>query len=218
MKTNKTGISLIVLVITIIILAILAAAVIISITNSGIINNTENAVKEHDLAEVRSLASLAWGEALIEYSGASDVTDATYETYVKTYLTNAGVVVNDYIITATASGVNVQEAIEVSLVSIDGLPYGTYKVAKGIKFIDFAKQQKPKYPNSDEVIWTIEPDGNMSVCDEHWIEIVNNPDVVGAVLTGGGGPVFNANDNEYEGPYIYPDTILHDGDIINVSR
>lgn len=107
MKTNKRAISLIVLVVTIIVLAILAATVIVTISNSGIINRSEDTVKSYDLTQVRDMANLAWAEALIEYSGQSGVTDTTYQDYVQTYLTNAGVDITDYNVTASMSGVSV---------------------------------------------------------------------------------------------------------------
>ena len=102
MKTKKKAISLIVLVVTIIVLAILAATVIVTITNSGIINRTTDTVKEYDLSEVRSLANLAWAEALMDENVR---TDAEYDAYVKQQLTNAGVNIGDYNIGATSSGV-----------------------------------------------------------------------------------------------------------------
>ena len=102
MKTKKKAISLIVLVVTIIVLAILAATVIVTITNSGIINRATDTVKEYDLSEVRSLANLAWAEALMDENVR---TDAEYDAYVKQQLTNAGVNIGDYNIGATSSGV-----------------------------------------------------------------------------------------------------------------
>ena len=50
---KKQGISLIVLVITIIVLAILAAAVIISINNTGVINETQQTVLNDAVANLR---------------------------------------------------------------------------------------------------------------------------------------------------------------------
>ena len=109
MKTKKKAISLIVLVITIIVLAILAATVVISIVNSGIINSSKDSVKSYDLAQVKEIASLAWAEALVEFAGQSDITDAEYDAYVKQQLTNAGVNIGDYNIGATSSGVTVTQ-------------------------------------------------------------------------------------------------------------
>lgn len=106
MKTKKRAISLIVLVVTIIVLAILAATVIVSITNAGIINKATDTVKNYGLAEVRNMANLIWAEALMD---SSITTDTEYDTYVKEHLTNAGVNVSDYEITASAGGITVEE-------------------------------------------------------------------------------------------------------------
>ena len=103
---NKKGISLIVLVITIIVLAILAATVIISVTNSGIINSAKDSVNLYELSEIRSMASAAWAEALIDEN---ITTDDEYDAYVKEQLANIGVDVSDYEISASASGVAVDE-------------------------------------------------------------------------------------------------------------
>ena len=105
MKTKKKAISLIVLVITIIVLTILVSTVIVSIVNSGIIDRSTSTVKNYDLAEVRSMANLAWAEALMDNTV---VSDADYENFVKQYLTNAGVDITKYEITASASGLNVK--------------------------------------------------------------------------------------------------------------
>lgn len=106
MKVSKKGISLIVLVITIIILAILAATVIITITNSGLINSSKDAVGKYDLAQVRDMASLAWAEALVDDSITSD---AEYKAYVKESLENSGVDTTKYDIKVTAGGFTVDE-------------------------------------------------------------------------------------------------------------
>ena len=63
MKKIKEGISLIVLVITIIVMIILAAAIIISLNNTGIIENSNKAVDETNEKTVQEIANLAWGEA-----------------------------------------------------------------------------------------------------------------------------------------------------------
>ena len=63
---NKEGISLIVLVITIIVMIILAASVVITLSNSGIINKASDAVSATNLAEVEQLASLTWAEEFMD--------------------------------------------------------------------------------------------------------------------------------------------------------
>jgi len=66
MKRNKSGISLIVLVITIIIMIILAGAIIIILSNSGIIGKANEVVEETNLRQVQEIARLAWSEAYID--------------------------------------------------------------------------------------------------------------------------------------------------------
>ena len=60
---KRTGISLIVLVITIIVMIILAGAIILTLNNSGIIDKASEAVEQTDLATVKELAQMAWGDA-----------------------------------------------------------------------------------------------------------------------------------------------------------
>ena len=62
MKTNKRGISLIVLVITIIIMIILAGAIILTLSSNGIIGKANDATKTTDLANAKQVVSLAKGE------------------------------------------------------------------------------------------------------------------------------------------------------------
>ena len=57
---KKQGISLIVLVITIIVLAILAAAVIISLSNTNVIGQSEKTVLSNEYAELSSALSLVY--------------------------------------------------------------------------------------------------------------------------------------------------------------
>ena len=58
----KKGISLIVLVITIIVMIILAASVVITLSNTGVINRASEAVNLTNEAAVQDLAALIWAE------------------------------------------------------------------------------------------------------------------------------------------------------------
>lgn len=60
----KKGISLIVLVITIIVLAILAGAVIISLSNTNIIDQATKAKVEADFANAKNTVTLAYAEGV----------------------------------------------------------------------------------------------------------------------------------------------------------
>ena len=110
-KKNKKGISLIVLVITIIVMIILAAAIIISISNSGIVNRANEAVEKTTEAQLKQLATVAWSEAhLKETIETKD--DAYYLKEVKAYILAGGITeqeLNKYIITATTQGVSVSK-------------------------------------------------------------------------------------------------------------
>ena len=72
MKRNKKGISLITLVITIIIMIILAAAIVLTLTNSGIFDKANEATSKYNLQQVQKIAELAWAEAFAD--GERDVT------------------------------------------------------------------------------------------------------------------------------------------------
>jgi len=66
MKTYKKGISLIVLVITVIVLSILATTVIISLSNTNIISQTNSAVFKSDMANLKSAYELYVASELIK--------------------------------------------------------------------------------------------------------------------------------------------------------
>jgi len=104
MKTNKKGISLIVLVITIIVMIILAAAIIVTLTNDNIVNRGKEAVSETNLKQVQELAQIGWVEAYMD--GARDVDTLT--TGVNSKLDESKVNKSKYIITVTTDGVTVE--------------------------------------------------------------------------------------------------------------
>ena len=107
METNKKGISLIVLVITIIVLAILAATVIIAIVNTGVINSAKDAVEAQKLGQVRDIATVAWGEALIDPNVS---TPGEYLNHIIGFLKGEGYTdeeLDKYTIVANVNGVTV---------------------------------------------------------------------------------------------------------------
>ena len=101
---NKKGISLIVLVITIIVMIILAASVVISLSNTGIIDKAGQAVDATDAAQVQNLAALAWADAYMDNYRGNDL-----KTKVEEALTDAGVALTDYNITVSDTGVEVEK-------------------------------------------------------------------------------------------------------------
>ena len=100
---NKKGISLIVLVITIIVMVVLASAVVVTLTNSGIIDRATDATETSNLKQVEQLANLAWSEAYLDKAK----TDAEFEGKVLDTLDKNGVNTDDYIIEADRNGVTV---------------------------------------------------------------------------------------------------------------
>ena len=66
MKTNKRGISLIVLVITVIVLGILASAVIISVNSTNLIQESDEKVEKYNVKQYESQLSLAYASWLME--------------------------------------------------------------------------------------------------------------------------------------------------------
>ena len=86
----KKGISLIVLVITIIVMIIIAGAIIMSLNNSKLIENANNAVLKSNEAEATSLLSIKYAEILHDHY----VTNPTV-----TYQPNAAdtVILNAYV-------------------------------------------------------------------------------------------------------------------------
>lgn len=100
---KKKAISLIVLVITVIIMIILAGAVFITLTNARIIGQSENAVKEYNIDEVQTLASLKWSEAYMNMTGKKD--PEVIKNAVMVALTQEGVDLNKYGVIIKEDGV-----------------------------------------------------------------------------------------------------------------
>ena len=97
---NKKGISLIVLVITIIVMIILAASVVITLSNTGIINKATHAVKLTDAKQVQDLAALAWADAYMEgYRGNA------LEYNIKESLKKQGITDETHFIVVTDKGI-----------------------------------------------------------------------------------------------------------------
>ncbi len=101
---QKKGISLIVLVITIIVMIILAATVVITLTNTGIIDRANEAVNASDKKQVEHLAALAWAEAYT--AGIRD--QFILETKVNEKLKESNVDANRFNIEVSKKGINVQ--------------------------------------------------------------------------------------------------------------
>ena len=101
---RKKGISLIVLVITIIVMVVLAGAIIVTLTNSGIIERAKEARDKANLNEVKEAANLLWSEAFL-----NNIRDQEgLEDAVINGLTAQKVDTTKYTITVTTNGVTVE--------------------------------------------------------------------------------------------------------------
>ena len=98
----KKGISLIVLVITIIVMIILAASVVITLSNTGIINRASQAVDLTNEAAVQDLAALTWADAYMDNKRGTNLVNE-----VTTKLGEQGVTSDKWNITVTDTGVTV---------------------------------------------------------------------------------------------------------------
>jgi type II secretory pathway pseudopilin PulG len=98
----KKGISLIVLVITIIVMIILAASVVITLSNTGIINKASEAVDLTNERQVQDMAALIWAECYLDPVKKVDIVNS-----VKTELANQGITEDKWNITVTETGVMV---------------------------------------------------------------------------------------------------------------
>lgn len=107
MKTNKIGISLVALVVTIILLAILAGAAIVSLIDNDVVNSSKDVVAEQELYQVRDVASTAWIKALADLD---EATPEEYINYIINFLNSKGYTdkkLDKYIITADMNSVTV---------------------------------------------------------------------------------------------------------------
>ena len=104
----KKGISLIVLVITIIVMIILAATVIISLTNTNIINRADQAVQLTNAKQVQDLVALAWADAYA--GGERDI--VKLQEAVDKVVEESKIDTNRFEITVTTGGVTVVDKNE----------------------------------------------------------------------------------------------------------
>ena len=105
MKKQKLGISLIVLVITIIVMIILAASVVLTLSNSGIINKANEAVEKTNIKEVEQLASLTWAEEFMAGKRGDTLKEAVLEK-LKDYTDKYTITVTDTGVTVTTKALN----------------------------------------------------------------------------------------------------------------
>ncbi len=117
----KKGISLIVLVITIIVMIILAASVVITLSNTSVINRASEAVDLSNEAQVQDLAALTWADAYMDNLRGQDLIDE-----VTTKLIQQGITADKWNITVTDTGV--------SVISKNQTITGNYYILDGVKY------------------------------------------------------------------------------------
>ena len=100
---RKNGVSLIVLVITIIVMIILASAIILALSNTGIMDRAEEAVDATNKQQLQAIATLGWSEAYL--SGAR--TEAELKAGVVAALEENGLNASEYGIIVTTKGVDI---------------------------------------------------------------------------------------------------------------
>lgn len=125
MKRNK-GISLIVLVITIIVMIILAGTIILSLNNGGIIQKSEDAVRDMNEAQLRVMVQVGWAEAYAQY-GANK---AKLQAGVDAIIAKNNIDISEYGILVTTDGVKV----------VRGWVQDGLTVKKGNKVIDIGDE------------------------------------------------------------------------------
>ncbi len=91
---KKQGISLIVLVITIIVMIILASVVVISISDTGIINRANQAVDESNEKQVQDLAALVWADSFMTGKRGAELEEDVLDK-LKDYVDKYEIIVTD---------------------------------------------------------------------------------------------------------------------------
>lgn len=146
MKTNNKGISLIVLVITVIVLSILASAVIISLSNTNIITNAQDAVDDTLTSQIKEVAMLAYADAMI--LGYSE--EAQISQHVMDYLKNSGFTeaqLNDYEFNITTGGISVVEKLLSNQVTVGD--YVVYEYTPGTASVTAAETGLQEYATAN---------------------------------------------------------------------
>ncbi len=123
---KKTGISLIVLVITIIVMIILAASVVITLNNTGVINKANQAIELQNMNQIENIVSLVWSDAYM--SGVRDKEEI--KEMVIDELQKQNVNTNDLSFNVTDKGISVSK-MEFKVESLQAnILEGVYLTAK----------------------------------------------------------------------------------------
>ena len=112
----KKGISLIVLVITIIVMIILAASVVITLSNTGIIDRAGDAVDLTNKQQIENFITLAWSEAYANGTRNQE----ELETAVENALSENNISTGGLTLNVTTSGVTLVDGWVLSKTIVDG--------------------------------------------------------------------------------------------------
>ena len=122
----KKGISLIVLIVTIIVMIIIAGAVIISLTESNVIDQAKDAVEKYNEGEIQSAANIAYSNWLLEEKTGKN--PGQVQNYIRSELVKQNVLsweeTSKYYITETGAVEEVEEDAFVYLVNIPEVNMG----------------------------------------------------------------------------------------------
>ena len=156
---EKKGISLIVLIVTIIVMIIIAGAIILSLTETNIIDQAEVAVEKHNLSEMKSAASMAYSDWILRENTTKDNT-TDVQSYIRNSLINQGFLTwedtSKYYITRTGGIEEIEDQdafIYVLDIPVDNYEYtvgdiilndGTYTIDWGDETVE--KEQYEEFP------------------------------------------------------------------------
>lgn len=87
---EKKGISLIVLIVTIIVMIIIAGAVILTLTDTNVIDQAETAVEKHNLSEIKSAASMAYADWILNENTTEEGNISQIQNYIRKTLIEQG--------------------------------------------------------------------------------------------------------------------------------
>ena len=137
MKNNKKAISLIVLVITIIVMIILAASVVITLSNTGIIDRANEATYETELKQIQDLAALAWSDA---YTAKMTDPSINIEEEIRLALEKQGITRDRYIMEVTNNGVTIKAYTKTGSIkntTVSGQPPLAINNSAGVELLDY---------------------------------------------------------------------------------
>ena len=165
---EKKGISLIVLIVTIIVMIIIAGAIILSLTETNIIDQAEVAVEKHNLSEMKSAASMAYSDWTLRENTTKDNT-IDVQSYIRNSLINQGFITwedtSKYYITRTGGIEEIEDQdafIFVIDIPEDNCMY-TITVNRGMYKIDWGDNSPIEESHAKKIYHTYEKKGEYEI-------------------------------------------------------